>query len=65
MACRLAADELASDVTNYLETVYRPNHGRPEQLQPASKTKGIVVQTPISSVKEPQVPIRYEDAEFC
>ena len=52
-------------VTGYVGTDYREKIAYPRQLLPVSKTKVDVVQTPISSVKEPQVPVRYEDAEFC
>ena len=64
-ACRLAADENVFGVTGYVGTDYREKIASPRQLLPVSKTKADVVQTPISSVKEPQVPVTYEDAEFC
>lgn len=55
---------LCTGLTNDAATVYCAGGERPQSSKPAPKSKRPVVQTPISSVKEPQVPVRYEDAEF-
>jgi hypothetical protein len=64
MAYQSASDEPDTGLTNDSATVYCAGCERPQSPKPAPKSKRVVVQTPISSVKEPQVPVRYEDAEL-
>ena len=64
-AYQSASDKPDTGLNNDPATVYCAGCERPQSSQPAPKSKPDVVQTPISSVKEPQVPVRYEDAEFC